>query len=759
MLKWKYLEDKYIMDRLFFLLVLLLIVCVAGCGSAPEQKRISLDSLKTYRDIPGVTEEEIAAIEALKANRSEIVYGTLLSTEFFPLPDGSHGGFTPKLCQLLTQLFDIPFVIKEFEWDALIAALDSKDIDFTGELTPTEERKTRYWMTYPIAARQLRIFTHADSEEVKTERDTDVLTIAFLEGTVTAHDIQNIYRTSFTTVEVGDYETAAAMIKSGEIHGFIEEAVADPAFAQYDFIRSQIFFPLVHSPVSMTTANPELAAIVSVVNKFIDYFTAGGEDLLFDLYQQGDFAYARHKLSMLLTEEEKAFIRDLAARNESIPVAFEYNNYPVIFYNEQEKEFQGIAADVLAEISKLVDIKFEPVDLRHFSWTEILGKLKTGEIPIAGEILITEPRHEHFIWGTHPYSRSYYTIISKYCFPDKASHQIARHSVGVLRDSGHLEVYRNIFADFDNLIIYDTFDECLTALETGEVELLMASGHILIALTHYLEKTEFKTNLRLPIPMHSHFGFAKNQTILRSIISKAQQFVPTDVIELRWTGRSFDYAKKVAEHRMKLMALFSGAVLLVLVAAVFLLIRTIRLGNKLKEIASKDALTDIFNRRYFMELATIQLERIARTKASCFIVIYDLDHFKSVNDTYGHLAGDKVLKETAQRVKAAIRPYDLFGRYGGEEFILLLSDVNAADAISAIERLRLTICSTPVKFEKLQIPVSASFGISEISQSNNMEAATKCADKALYLAKESGRNRAVFRRVEEHPSLFERIED
>ena len=190
--------------------------------------------------------------------------------------------------------------------------------------------------------------------------------------------------------------------------------------------------------------------------------------------------------------------------------------------------------------------------------------------------------------------------------------------------------------------------------------------------------------------------------------------------------------------------IFAGILLLILFAVVFLLARNVTLSKKLKELASKDSLTGILNRRHFMELGLMQIERSRRMKTESFIVIYDLDHFKGVNDRYGHLAGDKVLIEIAQRIKKTIRPYDLFGRYGGEEFILLVSDTDKQNMINIAERLRRDVCETPVEFEGLQIPISASFGIACAAPLNDMHTATKHADEALYRAKNEGRNRVVF---------------
>jgi len=164
----------------------------------------------------------------------------------------------------------------------------------------------------------------------------------------------------------------------------------------------------------------------------------------------------------------------------------------------------------------------------------------------------------------------------------------------------------------------------------------------------------------------------------------------------------------------------------------------------MKQIAIHDALTGLFNRRYFLENALIQMERSARTGRECFIVIFDLDHFKTVNDRYGHLAGDKVLVEIVQRVKKSVRPYDLFGRYGGEEFIILMPDISEIDVINATERIRQDMSKTPVKFEDVAITITASFGIAHATPADDLNVATRYADDALYQAKNNGRNNVVF---------------
>ena len=213
------------------------------------------------------------------------------------------------------------------------------------------------------------------------------------------------------------------------------------------------------------------------------------------------------------------------------------------------------------------------------------------------------------------------------------------------------------------------------------------------------------------------------------------------------TGGVVSYLNTLSEGMISYIMIFLVVMLLVLVVTVLLLLRNVKLSKELKEAAHYDALTGIYNRGFFMEISSLQIARSLRTYTNCFITIFDLDRFKVVNDTYGHLAGDKVLIEITKRVKKIIRPYDTFGRFGGEEFIIFMCDVSKIDkekVIGITERIRQEICNTPVEYDNKQISVSASFGIAYAPPINDLQTAIKYADIALYRAKENGRNRVAF---------------
>lgn len=179
-----------------------------------------------------------------------------------------------------------------------------------------------------------------------------------------------------------------------------------------------------------------------------------------------------------------------------------------------------------------------------------------------------------------------------------------------------------------------------------------------------------------------------------------------------------------------------------IVNALNLCLEKITLYEKLENLSIHDSLTGIYNRRYF----NIRLEEEAkRAKKFAFeiaLVMADIDHFKRINDTYGHLVGDVVLKQVAQIIRECIREIDFVARYGGEEFIIILQETVKEGALFVAERIRRTIAQQVIKAFDEAIQVTVSFGIVLFPQHTSYpELLVDIADKAMYKAKENGRNR------------------
>jgi len=167
-------------------------------------------------------------------------------------------------------------------------------------------------------------------------------------------------------------------------------------------------------------------------------------------------------------------------------------------------------------------------------------------------------------------------------------------------------------------------------------------------------------------------------------------------------------------------------------------------AEELEKFAYTDTLTGLYNRRHFMEIAQKPLEKAQRTNVPCYLMVLDLDFFKKVNDTYGHLAGDEVLKNAALVMKNALRSYDLLARYGGEEFVVLISETKKKIASQAAERIRESVAAQPSVYNLIKIPATVSIGVAASTPDCTLEELIDMADKALYKAKETGRNKVVF---------------
>jgi diguanylate cyclase (GGDEF)-like protein len=169
--------------------------------------------------------------------------------------------------------------------------------------------------------------------------------------------------------------------------------------------------------------------------------------------------------------------------------------------------------------------------------------------------------------------------------------------------------------------------------------------------------------------------------------------------------------------------------------------RIVDLEEKLRLQATHDPLTGLLNRAAIIERLQVELRRAERENESLSVGMADVDFFKRINDTHGHAAGDTVLRETARKMRAMLRPYDVIGRYGGEEFIIIFPKCGAARAAAIAERVRAFIASEPVDLATHRIHVTTSLGLADTTVQKDISSLIQAADAAMFRAKDAGRNR------------------
>ena len=168
-------------------------------------------------------------------------------------------------------------------------------------------------------------------------------------------------------------------------------------------------------------------------------------------------------------------------------------------------------------------------------------------------------------------------------------------------------------------------------------------------------------------------------------------------------------------------------------------------GDLYRELTETDFLTSLANRRRFLEIAEIEFDRVKIDKRQLAIIMLDVDHFKNVNDQYGHKAGDDVLSAVASSIKKTLRPGDAAGRYGGEEFIVLVLGISSDQCFKIAERIREAVAQQAIQIDQTIVRVTISLGVACLNPDRglSLEGLINCADQAMYLAKQQGRNRVV----------------
>jgi PAS domain S-box-containing protein len=556
----------------------LLLAVFSGCGKSSQNQ--SGGVFTSYRDIPGVTEDEIKAVEALQKNNQFFIYGMLSTTETFTGENGEIRGYSSLFCEWLSQLFGILFKPAIYEWGDLLAGMDAGEVDFTGEMTATAERRKTYFMTDAIVERSIKTFRLADSKPITEIIRSGPLRCCFLNGTTTIGNVTSRLRGEYEIILVNNYDTAYNALKSREADAYFAENPAEAVFDMYDDVIVEDFLPVIYSPVSLTARNPALRPVISIMQKALQN---GSLDYLAGLYKLGENEYRRHKMLMRLSDEEKEYIHN----HPAVSFAAEYDNYPVSFYNKYDKQWEGIAHDVLKELEMLTGLTFKITNDQYAEWPELLHSLETGKTSMITELLHSEDRVGLFLWPVSVLLTDNYTLISRSDYPDISINDILRVKAGLIKDTAYTSSFRSWFPDHKNTVEYESSNTAFDALERGEVDMVMANLSQLLMLTNYYERTGYKANFVFDFASESTFGFHRNEALLCSVVDKALRLVDTRRISGQWMRRTYDYSVKLARSQRLLLISAAALLFCILVLLFALFQRNRRVGKRLEALVQK----------------------------------------------------------------------------------------------------------------------------------------------------------------------------
>jgi signal transduction histidine kinase len=576
------------MRKCFLGLVLLVLT---GCQvlrfrDAPVEKTADVyPAYTSYQIIPGVTQQEIAAITKLQSQNRTFIYGTSMnrSIEAFPEEDGGMGGFSTLFCEWLSGFFGLTFKPAIFEWDDLIDGLKDHSIDFTGEFAAAGQGEDCFTSDI-IAERTIKFIRIKGSEVLQDIVKRRAPRYGFLKGTAAYNRARPTNGGAFETFFADDYPTVWRLLKDGEIDAFFEDDPTETFFDTYSDLVVEDCFPLIGSSVSLSTKNPDLEPVISVMQK---YLRSGGASNLTELYNRGVTGYRRYRVFSLLNDEERRYIREHSIDGKTIPIVAEFDNYPVCFYNKQEEAWQGIAIDVLKEIESLTGLQFTVINSSNVDWEVLLETLEGGAASMVTELIKSGERRGRFLWTDRPYQTDRYALLSRSEYKNIGINQVPHVKVGILEASAYNDLFNLWFPNHQNVTTYNNYPDAFRALETGSIDVLMASRNLLLSITHYLEQPGFKANLVFDHFYDSSFGFNINEKTLCSIVSKTQSLVNTGDIADRWTRRVFDYRSKLARARMPYLTGVSILTSCLLILVLILFVRNRRLSSGLEVIVKE----------------------------------------------------------------------------------------------------------------------------------------------------------------------------
>ena len=562
--------------RLAFVGLALLLMLFSSCSAALPDSH-DLPAIADYRDIPAVTQEERDAIALVKEQRDTFVYGVTESSEAFRSVDtGELSGFAPIFAGELSALFGIDIELRILDAAQLAAGLDADKIDFVLEFPSAARRGAAYSLSLPVADRVMMIFTSKTNGAIEEIRKVRRPRYAFLAGSDMYSHVSAAEGDSFDVFFAQSGAELLSMLEEGTVDAFFEENIMQDAFEYSDIVTGIDYYPLYYRPVSLVTAQPALEAFISVLNKYIQ---AGYGARISEYYREGDVQFRKHRVLSMLDGDEKAYLQEHFQSGRAIPIIFEIENYPNCFWNSYEKEFQGIAVDVLAQISELTGLSFENINIKNEIFAQNINDLEEGDAALITDLSISSAREGRFLWAAEPYSTDYYVMVSLDSAPDATIFQIMRSRIASKQNTAILDIYAEWFPDAGNMSIYPQYIDALNALDRGEVDFVMMSRSTLLSMTNYLEKPGYKANIVFDFPHTLQFGFNVNENTLRSIISKAQSATNAERIADSWTRKTFNRTRTQAKY----IGYFSVLLAIVFVLVLILLISKLRMNKKLEK--------------------------------------------------------------------------------------------------------------------------------------------------------------------------------
>ncbi|MDR2198468.1 MAG: response regulator [Deltaproteobacteria bacterium] len=575
--------------------------------------------IRDFRTIPGVTESEINAVLSFQARELSFSFGTQPSPEAFEDAEGRKSGFLIAFADFLSELLGLQFKPTFYERGILREALETGWLDFSCEAEwPENDARRPHFATDPIYVRAVKVFKLRGTDDLRAIARQRPVKYGFLAGAGIEEKVLDATKFQVETFVFGTLEEAAAKLLAGEIDAFFEESGAYSYFESLEGIVSEDYFPPIELPLSLGTANAEYRPIISVVQKFLE---AGGFEYLSGLYTRSAVLNRRFLFEKSLTREEKEWLSARIKFAGPVLVAAEPDDYPVSFYNSKTREFQGIAHDILSDISEISGLKFQIANDPSVGTAELERMVSYGEAQILANYNFMEDVGGYLI-VPRPHSYDRYALLANIDSNEIRFNEIFYGTVGLVRGDRKSDLYRKWFPNSRNVVYYPTMERALQALRRRNVMYVMGSTNLLLSRTNYMEDPGFKAGLVFDYQVP--FGFALNQDEeeLRAVFDKAMVLSGVDQADERWNTRMFDYNQKFLRDLIPYFAVFLCLILLILLGLLYENRKNRRLNRNLESLVDERT-AKLLAAQVDLERERQLFQRILESCPICFTITVD----------------------------------------------------------------------------------------------------------------------------------------
>lgn len=455
-----------------------------------------------------------------------------------------------------------------------------------------------------------------------------------------------------------------------------------------------------------------------------------------------------------LSADERSFL----ARKQQIEMCVNTDWMPFERINAQGQP-EGIAAEIIKEISDKIGVPVRVVPSK--GWQESRRLLKTGKCDILSCVQKTPAKSEHLLFSK-PYIDSVSVMVTRSEVPYISKlDSLAGKQVGIVRNNPISGYIQNSYPDLTIVEVSDV-EGGLSLVSEGEIDVFVAVLQEVSYKIHDLGLYDLKIAGQTPYKEFLRVGIRNDAPELTSAINKAiDSLSPEQLsrISQKWLSIRYEYG---FNYDLFWKILAGGLIVLLVVLywnrKLSLLNRALaeahtKLEDKSRELellSITDPLTGIYNRLKLEEVLSQECRRASRYNHQVCVIMLDVDHFKSINDNYGHQAGDQVLTEIATMIDQRTREIDTVGRWGGEEFLIICPETSLNAAYFLAEKLRGKLETHHFSYIK---QCTASFGVAQYQHGQRSVDVTDLADQALYAAKATGRNRVELAGVERTPPV------